>query len=337
MSLVLIALSTVCASVPMLFFLIVVWLMDRYGREPVWLVGLTFLWGAIGSIVCALVGSTVVQVILGFLFGLAGEIGGFDTAVYLDAAGPVLIAPLVEEPSKAVFLLFVIWNRQFDNMTDGFVYGAAAGLGFGMTENFMYFSSVSGDLVGWGETVVIRTLYSAVMHATATSIVGAMLGFARFRGFIALFFSGSLGLVMAMSIHMLWNGLLTIDQFTFQDGTLLFANLAIFPFEVLAIFLWFQVCQLEESYTIYSELKIESEAGLIPETHPRILASWIQRHLTSWAPKELDHHAYVEAATSLAIRKKQVRQMGRRATDFYRDDVERLRRQITKLLSATKK
>ena len=50
-----------------------------------------------------------------------------------------MIAPLIEEPAKALCLLALYRSREFDNATDGFVYGAAAGLGFGMTENFFYF------------------------------------------------------------------------------------------------------------------------------------------------------------------------------------------------------
>ena len=39
----LIACSVVCAVVPMLVFLATIWWMDRYDREPLWLLGLTFL------------------------------------------------------------------------------------------------------------------------------------------------------------------------------------------------------------------------------------------------------------------------------------------------------
>ena len=51
------------------------------------------------------------------------------------------LAPLIEEPTKAIILFAIVRSRHFDNTTDGFVYGAAAGLGFAMTENFMYFGS----------------------------------------------------------------------------------------------------------------------------------------------------------------------------------------------------
>ena len=322
--------SVVCACVPMFLFLAAIWWLDRYDREPPWLLGVTFLWGAVGAVVMALMGSVVLSVVLQlFLIGGGAEGADIDTAQAIS--GPVLIAPLVEEPAKALILLFVIWNRHFDNMTDGFVYGAAAGLGFGMTENLMYFVSVSGDVEAWGSTVLIRTFYSAVMHATASAIVGASLGFARFRGAGWLLLSGTVGLGLAMGVHTLWNGLITLSGLEGAEALFL-ANLVLFPIEVAAVFVVFQICLLEESSTIRRELQEEAQRGLIPAEHPRILASWLRRLSRRWVPAGVDQQRYVLAATNLAMRKKQVRQMGKRAPRFYLDEVERLRREVSMAL-----
>ncbi|MBT3220509.1 MAG: PrsW family intramembrane metalloprotease [Proteobacteria bacterium] len=337
-SLFLTALSTLCASLPMLVFLAAIWWMDRYDREPIWLVALTFLWGAIGSILFALIGSLFVTRAIAIVAGIIAAFSPFDPLPWIDAAGAVVVAPLVEEPSKAVFLLFVIWNRHFDNMTDGFVYGAAAGLGFGMTENFMYFTSVTGDIEAWGFTVIIRTFYSAVMHATCTSIVGAALGFARFRGLPLLIVCGGTGLAMAMGVHALWNGLLTLADIDFavaESVNFFYLNLVIFPFQVLVVFLLFQICLLEESANIRRELREEADNGVIPEHHPPVIASWIRRHTRSWLPKGVNHYRYIQTATSLAMRKKQIRQMRHRAPTFYLDDVKRLRRQLQVMLEGS--
>lgn len=322
--------STACACVPMFLFLVVVWWLDRYDREPVWLLGLTFLWGAIGAVVTAVVSSALLRAGIDAALGAVGSLAGFDPSALAGAAGPVVVAPLCEEPAKAVFLLCVIWSRHFDNMTDGFVYGAAVGLGFGMTENLLYFVSASGDVVTWGQTVVIRTFYSALMHATASSIFGACLGFARFRGWLALGLAGIVGLGLAMGVHALWNGLVTLGEFwgvnTFQ------LDLALFPAEVLLVFVVFQVCLLEESLTIRRELREEAGAGRMPDEHPPILASALRRLLPGWVPDGVDHALYVRTATRLAMRKHQLRRLGRRAPAFYRDEVDRLRQQIERLL-----
>jgi len=323
-SLLLTLLSVFCATIPMLGFLVVVSWMDRYEREPIWLLGLTFLWGAVGSILVALIGS---QIAMLPLLPASAQVA--------DAAGAVVVAPLVEEPAKALFLLFVMWNRHFDNMTDGFVYGAAAGLGFGMTENFLYFASVAstGSLGAWLMTVVIRTFYSAVMHATATSIVGAALAFARFRGCALLVVAGVVGLGMAMGVHMLWNGLITLEEVIGSGGAFGLVNFLLFPLELLVIFVVFQVCLIEESFTIRRELAGEVDSGLVPEGHPRIVSSWFLRWGRSWIPDGAPRARYIRTLTALAMRKRQVRSArGRRSVLFYRDEVDRLRRQLRRML-----
>lgn len=314
--------SVFFASIPMLTFLTAVWWLDRYDREPVWLFGLTFLWGAIGAVLFALVFSPIVELPLLWIAP-----SSLDSAM-----GPVIVAPFVEEPSKALFLMFVIWNRHFDNMTDGFVYGAAAGLGFGMTENFMYFISagMSGDVFGWMGTVVIRTLYSAVMHATATSVVGAAIGMVRFRGCLAMLVLGPLGLGVAETIHMLWNGLLTAEELFPANGMLALANLALFPLEVLLIFSVFQVSLLVESSRIRRELRDEVAEGRLPEGHDRVAASWFRRAFTrSWVPEGVRARPYLETLTTLAHRKHQARVTGSR---FYKDEVQRLQRKLSRML-----
>ena len=323
--------SFACAGVPMFTFLALIWWLDRYDREPVWLLGVTFLWGAVGAVMISVFTSLLLNGVVAPVVVDLERLSSLDAQAAQAVVDPVLIAPVVEEIAKAAILVLVIWHRNFDNMTDGFVYGAAAGLGFGMTENLLYFVSVSGDAGIWGSTVLIRTFYSAVMHATATAIVGAALGYARFRGLPRLLLSGVFGLALAMLVHGLWNGLITLSGLTSQEAFFT-ANLVLFPIEVAAVFLVFQVCLLEESWTIRQELAEEATSGLLPPTHPPIMASWLRRLSRAWVPPGVDRDHYVLLATNLAMRKKQVRQMGSRAPAFYRQEVVRLRKALRELL-----
>lgn len=320
-------LSVVCATVPMLAFLVLVWWMDRHDREPLWLFGLTFLWGAIGSIFLALIGSTTLMVPLEWILG----------AESADQLSAVIIAPLVEEPMKALILFAVMFSRHFDNASDGFVYGAAAGLGFGMTENFLYFLDVAstGDVATWMQTVVIRTLFSAVMHACATSWVGAALGFARFRGWGPKLLALPVGFGGAMGIHALWNGLLTVGDFM-ETQAFVTVNLAIFPLEFLVLFGVFQLALWEERATIRRELADEVEQGLLPLPHARAIASYFQRSDPKWVPRGVPHWPYIRAVTTLALRKHQCRNASTRSYRFYSDEVLRLRREVQGLLKLAK-
>ncbi len=327
MQLLLLVLSSVFATLPMIALLGVVWWLDRYHREPLWLLGLTFLWGAVGGIAIALVFSSALLLPVELL-DPSGAVSG--------AVGAVLVAPLVEEPAKALFLLFVLWTRELDNVTDGFIYGAAAGLGFGMTENFLYFGSTSHDLATWLVTVIVRTLYSAVMHATASSVAGAFLGLARFRGLGAYLLLVPTGLLAAMGIHALWNGLLTLDAFVGLGGSGFLLNLVLFPLEFLMIFGILQACLAHEGWTIRRELALEAaEQGTLPADHAKILGSWLRRIAPGWLPAGVSKHQYVQTATTLAMRRWQARAASSRQSSsapYYEDEVARLRRKVRSLL-----
>ena len=47
--------------VPMVIYLIIIWWMDRYEREPFWLVSLNFVWGATGAIIFGIIGSIIIS------------------------------------------------------------------------------------------------------------------------------------------------------------------------------------------------------------------------------------------------------------------------------------
>lgn len=314
--------SVLAAGMPMLAFLAAIWWLDRYDREPVWLLTAVFVWGAVGAILLALPTSLVVHV------SLLQALTLLEAPMWLlERVAVVLVAPMAEEPAKGLVLSLVLFNRHFDNMTDGFVYGAAAGLGFGMTENLWYYLTLSSDLPTLGSTIVVRTLYSAIMHATATAILGASLGHARFRGVPALIGWGAVGLAGAMGVHGVWNVLASAPS-----QQLWVADLVLLPIEVALVFAVFQLCLFDESRTIRAELADEVERGVLPPAHPSILASWGQRSRTGWLPPHVDHDHYVRVATDLAMRKRQRRELGARAPLFYAAEIYRLRAELTELL-----
>lgn len=314
--------SIPCAVIPILGFLWFIWWLDRYDREPIWLFLGVFTWGAIGAVFLSLVGSGVVAV----------PIAALAPEGTVDALLMTFAAPLVEEPSKALILLFVARSRHFDNVTDGFVYGAAAGLGFGMSENLLYFVRVAetGDPTAWLLTVVVRTLYSALMHAGATSVVGAALGIAKFRR--GAFGTGVLaaGVAVAMGMHALWNGLLSLAQD--GAGSLGALNFVLFPLEFGVLVVIFQVCLVFEHRMLRRELTDEAQRGTLPTSHVRVLSSYLLRWRRGWLPREVDHHEYVRMTTTLALRKSQLAS-GRDAL-FFESEISELRAEITELLLA---
>lgn len=323
MFVVLSVLSVVFASVPMLGFLALVWWLDRHDREPVWLVLLTFAWGAIGGVGFALLGNEL------FMTPLTWILGPEQAETWAAA----ILAPLAEEPAKALVLFAVMQSRTFDGPADGFVYGAAAGLGFGMTENFLYFTSVAAGAspVDWAFTVFIRTFYSAVMHAAATSWVGASLGAARFSGWGWRLAVLPVGFGGAMGMHALWNGLLTLQEVAPDIADWRAINFVGLPLEVFAVFTTFQLALWQERRVLRRELADEVQQGHLPLGHASAIGSYTRRSGRGWLPPGIPQELYVRAVTRLALRKHQCRRASRRAYAWYADEVLRLRREVKAL------
>lgn len=154
--------------IPAISIVLLVNFIDRFEREP-WFLRLgAFLWGAIIAIPPALF--------------IEQQIGTYIQS----AADPLLHSALIglnagftEETIKGLglLLLFFVLRDEFDNVTDGIVYGALIGAGFAMAENFVYFASNSKHFFLF--LVIMRVVLGWLCHSTFTVCFGAALGYVR--------------------------------------------------------------------------------------------------------------------------------------------------------------
>ncbi len=144
--------------------------IDRYEREPWFLRLAAFLWGAIIAIPPALF--IEMRVIT-----LMQPIWGQNDLLFSIFKG--LNAGITEESVKGLglLLLFIVLRDEFDNVTDGIVYGALIGAGFAMVENFVYFALYSREFLAF--LVVGRVVLGWLSHSTFTICFGAALGYMR--------------------------------------------------------------------------------------------------------------------------------------------------------------
>jgi protease PrsW len=155
-------------ALPVLFL---VYVLDLYEREPLSMVLGALLWGAVAA--------TTLSGFANDGWGLVvARVGGPEFAARWTAA---LTAPFVEEILKGlgVVLIYLIAPDEFDDMMDGFVYGAVCGLGFAVVEDVFYFMGVfgghpNGVLQGFFVRVVASGLYSHVLY---TGLVGMGIGY----------------------------------------------------------------------------------------------------------------------------------------------------------------
>ena len=311
----LIILSALAAVIPMSIYLTIIWRFDRYDREPFSLLLKNYLWGALGAIVLAIIGSGIMSGFISYFI---------QSKEVLHKTETIFIAPFVEEITKGIFLFITVKNIKFDNMTDGIVYGGAIGLGFGMTENFLYFVAYGSSVSEWMSIVLIRTLFSGVMHCVSTATFGAFLGYAKFKDSGTKALLTFIGLCIAMFIHFAWNLSVSFESTEFLGFLFMFVTVIIF-------IIVYNVSILGERKIIYRELLDEAKNGLIPESHLRILNSHY-RNTTGWIDESI-RKLYVSAATTLAFRKMQLREAKGKSRNYYEKDVDYYRNFISNLLS----
>lgn len=318
MELVLAFASLLAAVIPMFTYMLIIWWLDRNEREPFWMVLLCFGWGGTGAIILAIIGSIIFQIPLSTLII---SVSDGNPAELLDLSGAVIVAPIVEEATKGIFLLIVALSKRFDGVVDGVVYGGAIGLGFGMTENFMYFLSYGTTPIDWITIVVIRTLFSAVMHCMSTATLGAFIGYAKFKGIGWKLLLIPTGYAIAVFLHFAWNASVSFESTALIGFVFLFLYF-------IAIFAIFQIAIYIEGKTIHKELEDETINGVIPPEHLLHLPFVSKRNRKGWLHHGINQKDYVKTSIVLALRKNQYKTSTGNRRIVYMKEIENHRYKI---------
>lgn len=306
--------SLFAAIIPMLFYLTLIWKMDKYEPESIKFVIVHFLWGAFGAVLLGVLGT----LLLGYTTGING------TTETENTINIIIFAPLSEELAKGIFLLWTVNSRKFDNITDGIVYGSAIGLGFGMTENFLYFVSYGDSSAAWVSLVIIRTLFSAVMHCISTGIFGALLGMAKYGNLFSRTFLPLAGLCSGIFIHFFWNSAVVFN------GTSIYG----FAFMLILIAVYFGIIRLSiynEMKIIESQLEEEVTLGILPAKFLPIISTRL-RHKSGWIEEE-KRKLYFRTAVHLAFSKMKFKKVRDSRKQFYFQEVTQNREALKNILA----
>lgn len=317
-------LSVIAAILPTIGYVLLVWRIDRYEKEPIQLLVATFIWGAVPAALLSFVAEAFLRIPLGIL--------GPEN----DLLAGSIVAPLVEETTKALALwaLYSFARSEFDDVLDGIVYGALIGLGFGMTEDVLYFLRGFQD-EGFLSLVIlvpIRALLFGLTHALYTAIAGAGLGYARLaheawkrRAFPLI------GLAGAVFFHAVHNALVSEGETCF--GVL---GAAVSDWSgLLLLALLIALAWRKEKSWVVDELKEEVALGILSPEDYDVLSSHgkrVRTYLHRWRERGWREArlwgAFVQQATELAFRKHHGRRSGSR-TD--QEAVQKTRRRIAAL------
>lgn len=184
---------------PCLIWLLFFYIQDWYDREPIWLVGTSFLLGIFSTIPALICNSIGIVLVMAFL----GHSNVLSTFVQFFG----IVGPVEEGVKLLAVLIFAYKQPEFDEPVDGIIYSAAAALGFAAAENVLYVSQAHSISI-----LVLRGPLANAGHALFSAFWGLALSQAKAapnignqrRNIIII------GWLTAATVHGLYDFILTI-------------------------------------------------------------------------------------------------------------------------------
>jgi RsiW-degrading membrane proteinase PrsW (M82 family) len=338
----------------------ILWFLDRRERESPWLFALAFLWGAIIATGLALPLNNAIFVEIARWLEQHPALKDMLGPDAVTIIGAPIAGPLVEEVTKGLGLVLLFWllRAEFDNVRDGFVYGALIGLGFTWFETALYVTrgfvetgtAPFGLQLGWR-----YALFGLAGHAMFTGIFGAFLGVARQTHSALLKLAAPLmGLLLAIAAHWLNNVLPLVFAIagarsgekppTMEEANAAAAGVGFLDawiggsLSALTLFLPFVVILAVtllksgrwERRIIREELADEIGIHVTPREYEAILADGVLRTRRIEGAAKKVSAALIEAQHELAFRKHHVKKDGAdpeldALVAGWRKEIERLR------------
>jgi protease PrsW len=170
----------ILALIPVLLFLLLLYLLDSFRLVRLKTLAFLFLCGAMAAVIAYFTSSALVG---------ASQMEFETYSKY--------VAPFIEELLKATVILILIFRKRIGFTIDAAIYGFATGAGFAVFENIYYLvSSPDPNLMIW----ILRGLGTAIMHSGTTALVAVFAIWALnlekkiYTGFLP-------GLTLAILIH----------------------------------------------------------------------------------------------------------------------------------------
>jgi RsiW-degrading membrane proteinase PrsW (M82 family) len=211
------------AFLPPIIYVLFIRNTEKYQRERWIPIFLCFIWGA----TIAIIASIILELILNLT--LLPSIGDSNL---LELIAVVIIAPFVEELTKPLALRLRNVKKEIDELEDGLIYGAVAGLGFSATENLFYgWASLNEGFFYFLILISIRIIGGCLLHASATALTG--FGYGKIILQKTSFIRILPYFILAIFIHSLYNSLLSFDMIGSFIGLVCALILAILSIKII--------------------------------------------------------------------------------------------------------
>lgn len=239
---------TLSTAALILVLLCYLWL-DRWEPEPPRLLVMAFLWGASVAAVLSVLFEQALHVAI---FG-PGKQPGFTTMA--------VVAPVVEEATKGLFLLVMMTGRrrnELNSLTDCLVYAGFVAVGFAWLENILYIAGAENVAASLA-TAFLRLAMGPFAHPLFTTMTGIGVYYAlKQRTFVAKAGAVLLGYLAAVVMHALWNGSALLG------GVAYLWVYALWMMPVFAVAIWMAVLsRRREGFVIGQKLPAMISGGLV--------------------------------------------------------------------------
>jgi RsiW-degrading membrane proteinase PrsW (M82 family) len=180
-----VALNIAAALLPVLVFLVILYLMDSFKLVSPRAIAAALAAGA----VCALAALALHAWLL--------PATGLSPRLFSR-----YVAPVTEEAFKAVYIVFVLGRRRLGFLVDAAILGFAVGTGFAVVENLDYLQKLADQrLVLW----IVRGFGPALLHGTSTTLFAILAKSLVDRHAERWGLVVSAALVVAIAFHSLFN------------------------------------------------------------------------------------------------------------------------------------
>ena len=189
------------AVLPGLFLIFLIYRMDKIEKEPLGLLCILFLLGAVSTLPIAFLESCLDDLVVSLVSP--------RSVVYLIIENFLIIA-LFEEVGKFFVLERCSWgNPNFNFLFDGVVYAVCTGMGFAIAENILYVTRYGF------ETAIIRMLTALPAHLIFAIFMGHYYGLSKKAEIIGdrktYSYARKMALIVPVLIHGVCDVMASID------------------------------------------------------------------------------------------------------------------------------
>jgi RsiW-degrading membrane proteinase PrsW (M82 family) len=283
--------GSVFAFIPLLVYLSIPAVLDRYDPEPWWCLAMAFLWGAVVATGFSGAINTLVH-------AAASSLIGQKEGMFIAS---VICAPFTEELFKGLAVLgtFYFLRREFDGVVDGIIYATFAALGFAAVENISYYARASmHSSHALALTFFVRGILAPWGHPLYTSMTGIGFGIAREATRTSVRVMAPIGgYLFGVLLHAIWNFVPTVfpDVFWYM--------IPLWLLFVIAFFIIIVALVIRKGRTIREYLRDEVLLGNLSQEEVELICSPVGRLKCTFSWRGKTGRQFIGAGARLALSK----------------------------------